>query len=581
MDPPRAVGAGGAVHAHPAHRAPRQRAVQVLRRLDRPRRQGRAAAQHATPPAGRRAQHRRDHVGVGRPEEVSPRPDRLRPALSRPSMPTARSTARPSTPPTTTRSSIPGRTRSRPSGLRCATPTRRRRSGPGTPRSPSPMAPSPYWGDEKIWDTKANNHNGMIDRKGRVWFAATVRGPRNPDFCKKGSDHPSAKLFPLEQTNRHITMLDPKTMKYTFVDTCFQTHHLQFGYDANDTLWTSGGGPVVGWVNTKLFDETGDAARSQGWTAFVLDTNGNGKRDDYVEPDQPVDPTKDKRIAGGFYAVMPSPVDGSVWGSVGVVRRHGGDRAGRAGPESAGDRARGDLQRAEAVFRHPRRRHRQAGRRVGVARQRPPRQLRPAQVQGAAQRAEGHRRSLPRGLGLLPVPWPRIPGHRREQRGVELLHLGRPAQHVRTRRGRADVDGQPQRRPGRAQGRQDDRAARPLSARLLRQGLRRAHRRSRTPAGRAEGCGRPAATGRRGSRRAARARSLSSCTSSSAPIRSRTDRSDRRTAQPSPARRACWRDGARGGCASRPTGGAVRRARRGRPAAPPAQSGRCRWRTDR
>ena len=107
-------------------------------------------------------------------------------------------------------------------------------------------------------------------------------------------------------------------MKYTFVDTCFGTHHLQFGYDANDTLWTSGGGPVVGWVNSRMFDETGDAARSQGWTAFVLDTNGNGRRDEYVEPDQPVDPAKDKRIAGGFYAVMPSPVDGSIWGSVGV-----------------------------------------------------------------------------------------------------------------------------------------------------------------------------------------------------------------------------------------------------------------------
>jgi hypothetical protein len=190
--------------------------------------------------------------------------------------------------------------------------------GPGHAAIAQPMAPSPYWGAEKLWDTKANNHNGMFDGKGRVWFAATVRGPKNPDFCKKGSDHPSAKLFPMEQANRHVTMLDPKTMKYVFVDTCFQTHHLQFGYDANDTLWTSGGGPVVGWVNTKMFDLTGDAAKSQGWTALVLDTNGNGKRDDYVEPDQPVDPTKDKRIAGGFYAVMPSPVDGSVWGSVGV-----------------------------------------------------------------------------------------------------------------------------------------------------------------------------------------------------------------------------------------------------------------------
>jgi hypothetical protein len=187
--------------------------------------------------------------------------------------------------------------------------------GPGHAASDKLMQPSPYWGQEKIWDTKANNHNGMFDRKGRVWFAATLRAANNPDFCKKGSDHPSAKLFPVERTNRQITMFDPKTQQYTFVDTCFQTHHLQFGYDTNDTLWTSGGGPVVGWINTKMLDETGDVAKSQGWTALVLDTNGNGKRDEYVEPNQPVDPTKDKRIVAGFYAVMPNPMDGSIWGS--------------------------------------------------------------------------------------------------------------------------------------------------------------------------------------------------------------------------------------------------------------------------
>ena len=55
-------------------------------------------------------------------------------------------------------------------------------------------------------------------------------------------------------------------------------------------------GPVVGWLNTKMFDETGDAAKSQGWSPYVLDTNGNGKRDDYVGPNQPADPTKDTRI---------------------------------------------------------------------------------------------------------------------------------------------------------------------------------------------------------------------------------------------------------------------------------------------
>jgi hypothetical protein len=177
-----------------------------------------------------------------------------------------------------------------------------------------PTMPSAYWGDEKIWSQRANNHNGMFDKEGRVWFAAAVRGTQNPAFCKKGSDHPSAKAFPLELSGRQASMLDPKTMKYSLIDTCFGTHHPQFGYDGDDTLWFSGTGPVAGWVNTKIWDETGDAARAQGWAPWVLDTNGNGKLDEYTEPDKPLDAGKDMRIAGsGPYAVMPHPTDGSVW----------------------------------------------------------------------------------------------------------------------------------------------------------------------------------------------------------------------------------------------------------------------------
>ena len=140
--------------------------------------------------------------------------------------------------------------------------------GPGHAAALQPMQPSAYWGDRQLWDTHANNHNSMFDKDGRVWLAAAFRGPDNPDFCKKGSDHPSAKVFPIEKNLRQVTILDPKTMRYTFVDTCFGSQHLQFGYDANNTLWTSDGGssraPVVGWINTKVFDETGDAAKAQG-----------------------------------------------------------------------------------------------------------------------------------------------------------------------------------------------------------------------------------------------------------------------------------------------------------------------------
>jgi hypothetical protein len=175
--------------------------------------------------------------------------------------------------------------------------------------------PSPYWGNDLIWNSKASVHSLMMDSKGRIWTAATVRAPETPSFCRQGN--PFAAAFPLDSNTRQANMYDPETRKFALVDLCFNTQHLMFAEDANNTLWFSNpGGDVVGWLNTKMYDETHDAQKSQGWTALVLDTNGNGKRDAYVEPDQPLDPTKDKRIKAGFYGVNPSPVDGSVWGSV-------------------------------------------------------------------------------------------------------------------------------------------------------------------------------------------------------------------------------------------------------------------------
>jgi hypothetical protein len=155
----------------------------------------------------------------------------------------------------------------------------------------------------------------MFDARGLVWYTARVRAPENPGFCREGSDHPSARLFPTNQSARQLSVYDPGSGEYRFIDTCFSTHHLRFAEDENNTLWTSGGGEVVGWLDTNVFLETGDAEQAQGWTAAILDTNGNGRRDDYVEPDEPVNPNLDKRIRPNFYAVMPSPADGSVWGS--------------------------------------------------------------------------------------------------------------------------------------------------------------------------------------------------------------------------------------------------------------------------
>ena len=176
-----------------------------------------------------------------------------------------------------------------------------------------PAAPSPYWGDEVIWTSRAVAHSFAMDEKSRVWIAARIRANQTKPFCRDGSNVYS-KAFPIQESGRQMQMYDPKTKQVTTVDTCFGTHHLNF--DKNGVLWFTGGGEVEGWFDTRIYDKTHDEKAAQGWTAIVLDTNGNGKRDDYTEPDQPLDPKKDRRIKAGFYGVAPSPVDDSVWGSV-------------------------------------------------------------------------------------------------------------------------------------------------------------------------------------------------------------------------------------------------------------------------
>jgi hypothetical protein len=192
---------------------------------------------------------------------------------------------------------------------------------PQTPSSKiNPFGPSAFWGPEPIWDSRTLSHNPMMDERGRVWFTSRVRPPDNPSVCTKGSNHPAAQAFPLAQSNRHLSMYDPATGRFTLISTCFPTHHLHFAADADHTLWTSSGiegGPgVIGWLNRRMFEETGDETRSQGWTPFVLDTNGNGRRDSYVEPGQAADSARDQRAAVNIYAVAISPADGAVWGTV-------------------------------------------------------------------------------------------------------------------------------------------------------------------------------------------------------------------------------------------------------------------------
>lgn len=190
---------------------------------------------------------------------------------------------------------------------------------PRDPQTPSsfatkPAAPSPFWGDEAIWNSQTTVHSFSMDPRNRVWSAARVRGPQTPAWCRAGSDHPSAKLMPINQGQRGLILYDPKTKETTTIDTCYTWGHVNF--DDKGVLWSSfGPAGVQGWFDTKIWDKTHDEKQAQGWSAFILDYNGNGKRDAYTEPNQPADPTKDKRLNVSFYGVAPAS-DGSVWGSV-------------------------------------------------------------------------------------------------------------------------------------------------------------------------------------------------------------------------------------------------------------------------
>ena len=181
-------------------------------------------------------------------------------------------------------------------------------------------APSRFWGEDLVWNDPANPHNPMMDEQGRVWMTSAIRNRANPDWCKEGSDNPYAQYFPLENGFRSAVYYEPDTQKFVMIDTCYGTHHLQFAEDEHDTLYFSGGGQVIGWIDTQLYDETGDEQRSQGWCPTVLDTNGDGTiSTPWNEPDrrggyENLDTTLDTRVVVGSYGIIGDPTDDkAVW----------------------------------------------------------------------------------------------------------------------------------------------------------------------------------------------------------------------------------------------------------------------------
>ena len=182
------------------------------------------------------------------------------------------------------------------------------------------LEPSIYWGDELIWNNPGNPHNPMMDAQGRVWMTHQIRGPGNPAWCREGSDNPYAQHYPLNRAARHVAYYDPATEDVELIDTCFNTHHLQFGYEDGERLYLSSVGPVIGWLDVDLYEETGDAQAAQGWCPLIVDTNGDGRITEWVGRAGDVDPALDKEMGGGWYGIVPDPTaDSVVWAASGGV----------------------------------------------------------------------------------------------------------------------------------------------------------------------------------------------------------------------------------------------------------------------
>lgn len=190
--------------------------------------------------------------------------------------------------------------------------------------------PSAYYGDTALWQGQADPHNPMFDELGRIWMTTKVRGDILPAWCQQGSSNKYAEYYPTRSSDRQASYYDPATDSFGLIDTCFGTHHLQFAGDADRTLYFSGGGDVLGWLNTRLFDSTGDEQLSQGWCPMVVDTNGDGR---ITKPwNEPVgalrsqseggggerlaelDPSRDTRVSPGSYGIIVNLMDNVAWG---------------------------------------------------------------------------------------------------------------------------------------------------------------------------------------------------------------------------------------------------------------------------
>ena len=322
--------------------------------------------------------------------------------------------------------------------------------------------PSPYWGDEAIWTSRNNVHNPMFDDKGRVWITSAVRPPDNPAFCKAGSTHPSAKLFPLSHRR-------PSSRRLRSEDEEADAHQHLLRHASPDVR----GGREPHAVDERRrpggrLAEHEDVRRD----AATRRSRRDGRRSSWTRTaTASATPTSSRTSrsirrrtsasAAAFYAVAPAP-DGSVWG-IGARLSRARSSAwcpGSNPPETA------LAEVYEPPFDNPK------ATVAGLLAARHATSIATASYWAAL--ASGHLASFdrrkckgplngptatgqhcPEGWTLYPEPLPQIKGVTDSGSAeAQLLHLGRSVRHARARREHADRHRQRVRRAARAEGRQ-------------------------------------------------------------------------------------------------------------------------------
>ena len=124
------------------------------------------------------------------------------------------------------------------------------------PRIQTDTPESPYYGNEAIWARAADPRSVAMDGEGRVWLTGRVRAQEEqPAFCTDPGNR-FAGHFPLQSGRRQVFLYDPQTEQFSGIDTCFSSDHNQLSHD---DIFFYGFREGVGWIDTQIWDDTGDA----------------------------------------------------------------------------------------------------------------------------------------------------------------------------------------------------------------------------------------------------------------------------------------------------------------------------------